>query len=174
MPSYLSVILFEFTTTITNVNGIRALKKWNKSNITHHRQTFHNCLKTQYQYLAQRSFAKCSLDLRSLDNRSLVRLLRSACPATHPCPRACASCCIYLWPPRHPNTYVSSLFFSPYISIPPAPRSYFFSGLNSKSCQEAQRPACAWSDISLTWVFEQCWAMLGNDGQCWVISGNFG
>ena len=99
--------------------------------------------KTQYQYLAQRSFAKCSLVMRSLDNRSLVRLLRSACPATHPCPRACASCCIYLWPPRHPNTYVSSLFFSPYISIPPAPHSYFFSGLNSKSCQEAQRPACA-------------------------------
>ena len=45
MPSYLSVILFEFTTTITNVNGIRALKKRNKSNITHHRQTFHNCLR---------------------------------------------------------------------------------------------------------------------------------
>merc|ERR1711936_686578 len=40
--------------------------------------------KTQYQYLVQRSFAECSLDMRSLDNRSLVRLLRSACPATNP------------------------------------------------------------------------------------------
>ena len=157
MPSYLSVILFALTNYKTD--GIKPpIRSWQTSLHPQKEKDCHGRMSPPSQPLKkpQSSVAIC-------------------CP--HACSHLPASvgCCIYLWPPRHPNTYVSSQLFSPYIScIPPAPHSYFFSGLNSKSCQEAQRPACAWRDRSRTWVFEQCWAMLGNVGQCWVISGNFG